>query len=63
LGLSDIVTRANTDLFNKVRVNLGIAHSAYARDSSGQRIDQFLVNQGAADPAHDPRKCSVGKLI
>ena len=46
LGLSDIVTRANTDLFNKVRVNLGIAHSAYARDSSGQRIDQFLVNQG-----------------
>jgi len=46
LGLSDIVTRANTDLFNKVRVNLGIAHSAYARDSSGQRIDQFLVSQG-----------------
>jgi hypothetical protein len=25
---------------------LGIAHSAYARDSSGQRIDQFLVTQG-----------------
>ena len=45
LGLSEINTRANTDLFNRIRVNLGVAHSAYARDSSGKRINEFLVNQ------------------
>lgn len=46
LGLSDITTRANTDLFNRMRINLGVTHSAYARDSTGQRIDVFLWDQG-----------------
>lgn len=46
LGLSDITTRANTDLFNRMRINLGVTHSAYARDSMGQRIDVFLWDQG-----------------
>lgn len=46
LGLSDINTRANTDLFNRMRINVGVTHSAYARDSTGQRIDEFLWNQG-----------------
>lgn len=46
LGLSDITTRANTDLFNRMRVNIGATHSAYARDSTGQRIDQFLWETG-----------------
>ena len=46
LGLSDIVTRGNTDLFNRMRVNFGATHSAYARDSTGQRIDQFLWETG-----------------
>ena len=46
LGLSDITTRANTDLFNRMRVNFGATHSAYARDSTGQRIDQFLWETG-----------------
>lgn len=46
LGLSDITTRANTDLFNRMRINVGVTHSAYARDSSGMRVDEFLWDRG-----------------
>ena len=46
LGLSDINTRANTDLFNRMRINVGATHSAYMRDSTGQRIDVFLWDAG-----------------
>ncbi|MDE0870432.1 MAG: putative LPS assembly protein LptD [Flavobacteriales bacterium] len=44
LRLSDITTRANTDLFDKVRVNVGFTHSAYDRDSTGQRVNSFLID-------------------
>jgi len=46
LNLSDISTRANTDLFNKVRLNIGIVQSPYDRDSTGQRVDVFLKDTG-----------------
>ena len=46
LNLSDISTRANTDLFNKVRLNVGIVQSPYDRDSTGQRVDVFLKDAG-----------------
>ncbi len=46
LNLSDISTRANTDLFNKVRLNVGVTHSAYDRDSTGQRVNMFLKDTG-----------------
>ena len=46
LNLSDISTRANTDLFNKVRLNVGVTHSAYDRDSTGQRVNLFLKDAG-----------------
>lgn len=46
LNLSNISTRANTDLFNKVRLNVGFTHSPYDRDSSGQQVNVFLKDAG-----------------
>lgn len=45
LRLSDITTRANTDLFNRIRINMGVAHSAYDRDSLGRKVDDFLIDK------------------
>lgn len=46
LNLSNISTRANTDLFNKVRLNVGVTHSPYDRDSTGQQVNLFLKDTG-----------------
>lgn len=46
LRLSDLNTRINTDLFNRVRINLGATHSAYARNADGYNIDEFLAERG-----------------
>ena len=47
LRLSDFQTRAFTQLFNRVNLNLNATHTAYARDSlTGGTIDTFLAQQG-----------------
>lgn len=47
LRLSDLQTRAFTNLFNRVNVNLNATHSAYARDSvTGGVVDQWLASEG-----------------
>jgi hypothetical protein len=44
--LSEVTTRAFTNLFNRVSVNLSATHNAYARDSSGQITNEFLAQRG-----------------
>lgn len=46
IRLSEITTRAFTNLFNRVSVNLSATHNAYARDSSGQITNEFLASRG-----------------
>ncbi|MGB1384855.1 MAG: putative LPS assembly protein LptD [Flavobacteriales bacterium] len=47
LQLSDFQTRAFTNLFNRVSVNVNATHTAYARDSvTGGVIDTYLASQG-----------------
>jgi hypothetical protein len=47
LQLSDFQTRAFTNLFNRVSVNVNATHTAYARDSvSGGVIDTYLASHG-----------------
>ncbi len=46
IRLSEITTRAFTNLFNRVNVNVSATHNAYARDSLGQVTNQLLSNQG-----------------
>lgn len=46
IRLSEVTTRAFTNLFNRVSVNLSATHNAYARDSSGQVTNEFLAQRG-----------------
>lgn len=47
LQLSDFQTRAFTNLFNRVNVNVNATHTAYARDSlTGGVVDTYLASQG-----------------
>ena len=47
LQLSDFQTRAFTNLFNRVNVNVNATHTAYARDSlTGSVVDTYLASQG-----------------
>ena len=46
IRLSEVTTRAFTNLFNRISVNLSATHNAYARDSLGQITDEFLVQRG-----------------
>ena len=44
--LSNISTTGFTSLFNSINLNFNATQSAYARDSSGFVIDEYLVQQG-----------------
>lgn len=47
LQLSDISMVGFTNLLNKVNLNVNATYSAYAQDSTGADIDEFLNSQGA----------------
>ncbi len=46
IRLSEVTTRAFTNLFNRITVNLSATHNAYARDSTGAVVDEFLAQRG-----------------
>lgn len=46
IRLSEVTTRAFTNLFNRLSINLTAVHNAYARDSSGQITNEFLAQRG-----------------
>jgi len=48
LRWSDITGSGFTTLAGKFPVNIGFAHSVYARDSTGATIDRFLFEDGGA---------------
>tara|TARA_B110000444_G_scaffold261407_1_gene313262 strand:- start:2152 stop:4566 length:2415 start_codon:yes stop_codon:yes gene_type:complete len=46
LQLADITSRGFTNLFNKVNLNINATHTAYARDTSGVVMNEFLYDRG-----------------
>ena len=46
LQLADVYTSGFTSLFNLVNLNFNSFQSAYARDSSGNEIGRYLIEQG-----------------